>query len=167
MFVLTGTKREKYLKTSLVLGITSGVTKSACDKSIFWTIDTPEAKPPLNLITLGGRLEEDFTCFQLLEYPKPTNPKVHSYKLQNCPLFCGVPGYNQTCFNVSIYVDNGVRHLATDDTTPFEFVFHKFEVHQSLISPTEKKVTFSSLGKHLAMATEEYGNVHDNAGRAA
>ncbi|GJV84223.1 proteinase inhibitor I3 [Tanacetum coccineum] len=114
MFVLTGTKREKYLKTSLVLGITSGVTKSACDKSIFWTIDTPEAKPPLNLITLGGRLEEDFTCFQLLEYPKPTNPKVHSYKLQNCPLFCGVPGYNQTCFNVSIYVDNGVRHLATD-----------------------------------------------------
>ncbi|KAI3748571.1 hypothetical protein L6452_11728 [Arctium lappa] len=116
-------KRPKYLHTEGVVGIDSGYPKTGpCQKSTFWTIPDAEAKAPDNLVTTGGGFEEDITCFQLVEYPKPTNPKVHSYMLQHCPSFCG--SGPQTCFNVSLYVDNGVRRLASRGT-PFEFVFHK------------------------------------------
>ncbi|XP_024993119.1 miraculin-like [Cynara cardunculus var. scolymus] len=123
MFTLiTEGERLKYLLTNHNLGIDSGLLKGPCDKSTFWTIPDAEAKAPENLITTGGSFEEDITCFQLVEYPKPTNPKVHSYMLQHCPYHCGGAVY--ACFNVSIYVDKGVRRLASTGT-PFEFVFHK------------------------------------------
>ncbi|XP_071734590.1 serine protease inhibitor 2-like [Rutidosis leptorrhynchoides] len=121
MFTMIG--KEKYLKTSRVLGIDSGYPKSGCTKSTFWTINDAEAKAPDNLITTGGGFETDLTCFQVVEYPKPTNPKVHSYMIQHCPSFCGAGP--QTCFNVSIYEHNGVKRLSSVGATPFEFVFYK------------------------------------------
>ncbi|GJR64393.1 proteinase inhibitor I3 [Tanacetum coccineum] len=124
-FMFTMLKTEKYLKTSRVLAIDSGYFKGACEKSTFWTIlDAEAAKAPSNLITTGGPFEEDITCFQVVNYPKPTNPKVHSYMLQHCPAFCGGPP-PFVCYNVSVVVDKGVRRLASAGTTPFEFVFHK------------------------------------------
>ncbi|PWA34166.1 proteinase inhibitor I3 [Artemisia annua] len=116
--------REKYLKTLWNLGVSSGYPKSKCEKSTFWTILDAEAKPPLNLITTGGRFEDETTCFQLVNYPKPTNPKVPSYMLQHCPSNCG-DGPQLPCYNVSVYVDKGVRRLASNGTTPLEFVFYK------------------------------------------
>ncbi|KAL7613071.1 hypothetical protein Lser_V15G08532 [Lactuca serriola] len=121
MFTLIG--KQKYLLTSRNLAIDSGYPKGACEGSTFWTIPDAEAKPPSNLITTGGGFEEAVTCFRIQEYPKPTSPKVHSYMLQHCPSFCGAGP--QTCFNVSIYLDKGVRRLAATGDTPFEFVFHK------------------------------------------
>ncbi|KAL8193160.1 hypothetical protein R6Q57_027064 [Mikania cordata] len=92
--------------------------------STFWQIPDAEAKPPSNLITTGGNFETEISCFQVVYYPKPTSPKVHSYMLQQCPSFCGAGP--QTCFNVSLYVDNkGVRYFASSGATPFEFVFQK------------------------------------------
>lgn len=118
--------REKYLKTLWNLGVSSGYPKSgACKfKSTFWTILDAEAKPPLNLITTGGRFEDETTCFQLVNYPKPTNPKVPSYMLQHCPSNCG-DGPQLPCYNVGVYVDKWVRRLASNGTTPLEFVFYK------------------------------------------
>ncbi|KAJ9540160.1 hypothetical protein OSB04_026666 [Centaurea solstitialis] len=121
-FTLINQKRPRYLVTSYILGIHSGDVKGPCEKNTFWTIPDAEAKAPDNLITTGGRLEEDITCFQLVEYPKPTIRKVRSYMLQHCPYYCG--GGPDICFNVSIYVDKGVRRLGTRGT-PFEFVLHK------------------------------------------
>ena len=121
-FTLINEKRPPYLLTNHNLGIDSGSLKGPCEKSTFWTIPDAEAKAPDNLITTGGRFEEDITCFQLVKYPKPTIAKVHSYMLQHCPYYCG--GGPDICFNVSIYVDKGVRRLASRGT-PFEFVFHK------------------------------------------
>ncbi|GJZ06283.1 proteinase inhibitor I3 [Tanacetum coccineum] len=116
-------KREKYLKTLWNLGVSSGYPKGGpCEKSTFWTILDTEAKPPLNLITTGGRMEDETTCFQLVNYPKPTNPKVPSYMLQHCPSNCG-DGPQLPCYNVSVYVEKGVRRLtASNGTTPLEFV---------------------------------------------
>ncbi|KAI3721470.1 hypothetical protein L2E82_32482 [Cichorium intybus] len=122
-FSFTLIAKEKYLLTSRILGIDSGSPKSPCNKSTFWTVPDAEAKPPANLITTGDYFDEAATCFQIVEYPKPTNPKVHSYMLQHCPSFCGAGP--RTCFNASIYLDKGVRRLASSGGTPFEFVFYK------------------------------------------
>ncbi|GJZ13897.1 proteinase inhibitor I3 [Tanacetum coccineum] len=98
--LIIDSKREKYLKTLWNLGVSSGYPKGGpCEKSTFWTILDTEAKPPLNLITTGGRMEDETTCFQLVNYPKPTNPKVPSYMLQHCPSNCG-DGPQLPCYNV-------------------------------------------------------------------
>ncbi|KAI3793479.1 hypothetical protein L1987_36098 [Smallanthus sonchifolius] len=115
---------QKYLLTSYGLGIDSGSpNKSTCDNSTFWQIPNAEAKAPSNLIRTGGLFETAVSCFQVVDYPKPTSPKVHSYMLQHCPYFCGAGP--MTCFNVSIYEEKGVRYLASSGITPFEFVFQK------------------------------------------
>ncbi|KAL9992389.1 putative proteinase inhibitor I3, Kunitz legume, kunitz inhibitor STI-like superfamily [Helianthus debilis subsp. tardiflorus] len=118
-------KREKYLQTSRSLGIDSGRPKNgSCEKWTFWQIADPDAKPPSNLVTTGGTFEEDVSCFQVVDYPKPTSPKVHSYMLQHCPYYCGgTPPVR--CYNVSLYQDKGTRHLSVTSGTPFEFVFQK------------------------------------------
>ncbi|KAJ9540088.1 hypothetical protein OSB04_026594 [Centaurea solstitialis] len=119
-------KRPKYLHTEGVVGIDSGFPKTGpCLKSTFWTVPDVEGKTPDNLVTTGGGFEEDTTCFQLVEYPKPTNPKVPSYMLQQCPYYCGGTPTPVMCYNISIYVDKGLRRLASGVGTPFEFVFHK------------------------------------------
>ncbi|XP_071697203.1 latex serine proteinase inhibitor-like [Rutidosis leptorrhynchoides] len=125
VFMFTMVGYEKYLKTSRVLGIDSGDSKTGCTKSTFWTINDAEAKAPGNLITTGGRFEDENTCFQVVEYPKPTNPKVPSYMIQHCPEHCESGSGLGTCFNVSIYEHNGVKRLSSVGTTPFEFVFYK------------------------------------------
>ncbi|KAI3793480.1 hypothetical protein L1987_36099 [Smallanthus sonchifolius] len=122
-FSFTLISKQKYLLTSRILGIDSGLPKGSCDKSTFWQIPDAEAKAPSNLIRTGGTFDSDVTCFQVVDYPKPTSPKVHSYMLQHCPSFCGAGP--QTCFNVSVYEAKGVRYLASSGTTPFEFVFQK------------------------------------------
>nr|XP_043634074.1 kunitz trypsin inhibitor 5-like [Erigeron canadensis] len=124
MFTMTY-KRETYLKTSRALAIDSGVLKNnSCEKSTFWTINDYEAKAPDNLITTGGKFESEETCFKVLEYPKPTNAKVHSYMLQHCPSSCG-DGPVISCFNISITSYKGVNRLSIVGGAPFEFVFHK------------------------------------------
>ncbi|KAJ9540161.1 hypothetical protein OSB04_026667 [Centaurea solstitialis] len=116
--------RPKYLHTEGIVGIDSGYPETGpCQKSTYWTIPDADAKAPDNLVTTGGGFEEDITCFQLVEYPKPTNPKVPSYMLQHCPYRCG--GGPDIFHNVSVYLDNGVRRLVPRGGTPFEFVFHK------------------------------------------
>ncbi|KAJ9540158.1 hypothetical protein OSB04_026664 [Centaurea solstitialis] len=155
-FTLINEDRPRYLLTSYVLGIHSGDLKGPCQKSTFWTIPDAEAKAPKNLVTTGGRFEDDITCFLVVEYPKPTSKKVHTYMLQHCPLRCfllrqqmiknvtsktlaqerghntiGIQHYRPNggdpdiCYNVSIYVDKGVRRLASKGTDPLELVFHK------------------------------------------
>nr|GEX43954.1 reverse transcriptase domain-containing protein [Tanacetum cinerariifolium] len=121
-FSFTLVSKETYLKTSRTLGIDSGNARSGCDVSTFWQIDDAEAKAPKNLITTGGSFDRVASCFQIVPYPKPTSPKIHSYMLQHCPYFCGAGPH--TCFNVSVVIDNGVRYLASSGT-PFEFVFKK------------------------------------------
>ncbi|KAI3721471.1 hypothetical protein L2E82_32483 [Cichorium intybus] len=131
MFTLVGNFDDKYLHTSSILGIDSGYPKGECEESTFWTIPDVEEPPPSNLITTGGGFDKSFTCFQVVEYPTPTSPEVPSYMLQHCPSFCGAGP--QTCFNISIYVDNGVRRLSSADATPFELVFYKVkETHDSM-----------------------------------
>nr|XP_043633657.1 latex serine proteinase inhibitor-like [Erigeron canadensis] len=116
--------KENYLKTERILGIDSGYPKGACTESTFWTINDAEAKgPPANLITTGGGFETEETCFQVVENPKPTSAKVHSYMLQHCPGFCGGP--DKTCFNISLSSYQGVNRLSAVGATPFEFAFHK------------------------------------------
>ncbi|KAL4574462.1 hypothetical protein LXL04_021294 [Taraxacum kok-saghyz] len=123
-FRFTMPRKTKYLRTSSVIGIDSGSSKlDQCNESTFWTVPDAEAKPPSNLITTGGGFDQAITCFQIVGYPKPTNPKVHSYMLQHCPSFCGAGP--STCFNISIHMDNGVRRFSTTGGTPFEFVFYK------------------------------------------
>ncbi|KAK1409636.1 hypothetical protein QVD17_36165 [Tagetes erecta] len=121
-FSFTQIAKQKYLLTSRILGIDSGLPTGSCDMSTFWQIADAEAKAPFNLITTGGTFDSDVTCFQIVDYPKPTSSKVHSYMLQHCPSFCGAGP--QKCFNVSIYEDKGVKHLGSSGT-PFEFVFQK------------------------------------------
>nr|GEX97220.1 RNA-directed DNA polymerase, eukaryota, reverse transcriptase zinc-binding domain protein [Tanacetum cinerariifolium] len=122
---LTDTINKKKFVHSTWFRIPTMKLVGACEKSTFWTIlDAEAAKAPSNLITTGGPFEEDITCFQVVNYPKPTNPKVHSYMLQHCPAFCGGPP-PFVCYNVSVVVDKGVRRLASAGTNPFEFVFHK------------------------------------------
>ncbi|KAL7611543.1 hypothetical protein Lser_V15G08525 [Lactuca serriola] len=130
MFTLIG--KEKYLLTSRILGIDSGSPKGECEESTFWTIPDVEEPPPSNLITTGGGFDQSFTCFQVVEYPKPTSPEVPSYMLQHCPSFCGAGP--QTCFNISIYTDNGVRRLSSiTGGYPFEFAFYKVKrTHDTL-----------------------------------
>ncbi|KAD2087005.1 hypothetical protein E3N88_41867 [Mikania micrantha] len=82
-----------------------------------------ELKPPPNFVTTDGSFETAATCFQVMDYPKPTIPKVHSYMLQYCPTFCGAGP--RGCFNVSLIIDKGVRYLGYSGTAPFEFVFQK------------------------------------------
>ncbi|KAK9061295.1 hypothetical protein SSX86_018475 [Deinandra increscens subsp. villosa] len=122
-FSFTLIAKQEYLLTSRILGIDSGYPESSCDQSTFWQIPDPEAKAPSNLITTGGSFDSSETCFQVLDYPKPTSSKVHSYMLQHCPSLCG-SGPDHTCFNVSIYEEKGVRYLVSSGT-PFEFVFQK------------------------------------------
>nr|GEZ17201.1 proteinase inhibitor I3 [Tanacetum cinerariifolium] len=121
-FSFTQVAKAKYLRTSYPIGIDSGNAMSKCDASTFWQIDDAEAKAPKNFITTGGSFDTAASCFQIVHYPKPTSPKIHSYMLQHCPYFCGAGPH--TCFNVSLVVDNGVRYLASSGT-PFEFVFKK------------------------------------------
>ncbi|KAF5770647.1 putative proteinase inhibitor I3, Kunitz legume, kunitz inhibitor STI-like superfamily [Helianthus annuus] len=118
-------KHEKYLQTSHILGIDSGRPKNgSCEKWTFWQISDPEAKPPSSLVTTGGTIDDGPTCFQVVDYPKPTSSKVHSYMLQHCPYYCGgTPPVR--CYNVSLYQDKGTRHLSVSRGTPFEFVFQK------------------------------------------
>ncbi|XP_076957298.1 trypsin inhibitor DE-3-like [Bidens hawaiensis] len=123
-FTLSIDGEHMYLQTSSILGIDSGLPKGLCEVSTFWKIDDLEAKAPSNLITIGGIFEDDYSCFQVVDYPKPTSPKIHSYMLQLCPSYCG-GGPPRPCFNVTLYQDKGVRHLATGTGTPFEFVFQK------------------------------------------
>ncbi|MBD4786968.1 hypothetical protein GUG12_24860, partial [Xanthomonas citri pv. citri] len=80
----------------------SGYPKGECEKSTFWTIPDVEEPAPSNLITTGGGFDDYITCFQIVEFPKPTSPKVPSYMLQHCPSFCGAGP--QTCYNISIYL---------------------------------------------------------------
>ncbi|GJS35702.1 proteinase inhibitor I3 [Tanacetum coccineum] len=121
-FRFTQVAKEKYLRTSYTIGIDSGNAMSKCDASTFWKIDDAEAKAPKNLITTGGLFDSAASCFQIVHYPKPTIPRIVSYMLQHCPHYCGAGP--QTCFNVSVVIDNGVRYLASSGT-PFEFVFKK------------------------------------------
>ncbi|KAK9061294.1 hypothetical protein SSX86_018474 [Deinandra increscens subsp. villosa] len=121
-FSFTLVAKQEYLLTSHILGIDSGYSKSSCDQSTFWQIHDAEAKAPSNLMTTGGSFDSSETCFQVVDYPKPTSSKVHSYMLQHCPSFCGAGPH--TCFNVSIHEEKGVRYLASSGT-PFEFVFQK------------------------------------------
>ncbi|KAL4576500.1 hypothetical protein LXL04_012595 [Taraxacum kok-saghyz] len=127
MFVLIGTFEDKYLHTDSILGIESRDIKGECTKSTFWTIPDVEEPAPSNLITIGGGFEDYSTCFQIVEFPKPTSPEVPSYMLQHCPSFCGAGP--QTCFNISIYLDNGVRRLGFTGGDPFEFAFYKESVY--------------------------------------
>ncbi|KAL4574464.1 hypothetical protein LXL04_021296 [Taraxacum kok-saghyz] len=129
MFTLFG-KRE-YLRTSSGLSIDSYSPTGECDESTYWTIPDAEGSAPSNLITTGGGFDQAITCFQVVEYSKPTSPSVHSYMLQHCPSFCGAGP--STCFNISIYIDNGVRRLSSTGATPFEFVFYKVtSTHDSM-----------------------------------
>ncbi|KAD7479989.1 hypothetical protein E3N88_03125 [Mikania micrantha] len=123
-FLLNGKDNdEKYLLTSHTISIESGSPEGPCDKGSYWQIPNVKAKAPSNFITTGGSIETAVSCFQVMDYPKPTSPKVHSYMLQHCPSFCGAgPG---VCFNVSLIIDKGVRYLGYGGTAPFEFVFQK------------------------------------------
>ncbi|KAD2087007.1 hypothetical protein R6Q59_008776 [Mikania micrantha] len=123
-FLLNGKDNdEKYLLTSHTISIESGSPEVPCDKGSYWQIPNVKAKAPSNFITTGGSIETAVSCFQVMDYPKPTSPKVHSYMLQHCPSFCGAgPG---GCFNVSLIIDKGVRYLGYGGTAPFEFVFQK------------------------------------------
>ncbi|KAL8193159.1 hypothetical protein R6Q57_027063 [Mikania cordata] len=122
-FLLNGRDSdEKYLLKSHALSIESGSPEGPCDKGSYWQIPYVKAKVPSNFITTGGSFERAVSCFQVMDYPKPTSPKVHSYMLQHCPSFCGAgPG---GCFNVSLNLDKGVR-VGYGGTAPFEFVFQK------------------------------------------
>ncbi|KAJ0657637.1 putative proteinase inhibitor I3, Kunitz legume, kunitz inhibitor STI-like superfamily [Helianthus debilis subsp. tardiflorus] len=115
-FTFTLIGKQKYLLTSRILSIGS------CNMSTYWQINDPEAKAPSNLVTTGGYFDTAATCFQVVDYPKPTSSKLHSYMLQYCPWMCGAGPHS--CFNISSYEDKGVRYLASSGT-PFEFVFQK------------------------------------------
>ncbi|XP_076946925.1 chymotrypsin inhibitor 3-like [Bidens hawaiensis] len=74
-------KPRKHLLTERALGIGSGLPKAPCYVSTFWQIADLEAKAPSNSIMIGGKFEDDYSCFQVVDYPKPTSPEVHSYML--------------------------------------------------------------------------------------
>ncbi|XP_076957299.1 kunitz-type trypsin inhibitor KTI1-like [Bidens hawaiensis] len=122
-FIFTLLAKQKYVLTTYPFGIDSESPTGTCDASTFWKISDPEAKALSNLITTGGSFETALSCFRVVDYPKPTIPKVHSYMLQLCPSVCGAGP--RTCFNISLYQDKGVRYLASSGSTPFEFVFQK------------------------------------------
>nr|XP_043634379.1 kunitz trypsin inhibitor 5-like [Erigeron canadensis] len=121
-FTLNAAK-EQFLRTSYPLGIS---IKSAgkCKETSFLKINDVLSKPPANFLASGGLFNTAFSCFQVVKFPKPSssNAKVQSYLLQHCPKVCGAGPIG--CFNISTYVDNGTKYLATIGT-PFEFVFKR------------------------------------------
>ncbi|GJR15614.1 proteinase inhibitor I3 [Tanacetum coccineum] len=117
---------QTFLRTSYPLGVRiskeSANQNGKCKGMTFLKIDDAEAKPPSNFVTSDGTFERAVSCFQVVEYPKPTSAKVKSYLLQLCPKACGAGP--DGCFNVSTYVDNGIKYLASKGT-PLEIVFKK------------------------------------------
>ncbi|PWA81443.1 miraculin [Artemisia annua] len=125
LFVLNA-YNQTFLRLSYPLGVQlskkSANQNGKCKGMTYLKIDDAEAKPPSNFVTSDGLFERAVSCFQFVEYPKPTSAKVKSYLLQLCPTFCGAGP--DGCFNVSTYVDNGTKYLASRGT-PLEIVFKK------------------------------------------
>nr|GEY34798.1 proteinase inhibitor I3 [Tanacetum cinerariifolium] len=92
---------QTFLRTSYPLGVRiskkSANQNGKCKGMTFLKIDDPTAKPPSNFVTSDGTFERAVSCFQVIEYPKPTSAKVKSYLLQLCPKACGAGP--DGCFN--------------------------------------------------------------------
>ncbi|KAJ0631137.1 putative proteinase inhibitor I3, Kunitz legume, kunitz inhibitor STI-like superfamily [Helianthus annuus] len=107
--------------------------------------DDDKDRPPVQVVTTGGKFNKPESCFQIVE--NNMMPGLQSYQIQNCPFKCGSSSTGLVCYNIGVIADSdGNRYLGRTDAV-FPVVFTN---SYGTVRPSAKTSSFSEISTKVS-----------------